>query len=381
MKDTTHTDFDNIIQRTETYSSKWDKYSGTDILPFWVADMDLKTPNFIINSVKQRLRHPILGYTRRPEELNDTFIAWLKRNQNWEVKEEWLVWIPNVVFGLNIAAKSLAQTNGSIVVPTPVYYPFLSVAKNSGQHCVRVPLVKSDGQWVMNFDEIEKSIDANTNLLLLCNPQNPTGRCYSPSELARLAEICLKHGLYLCSDEIHCDLLIDENISHKSIASLGPEIGNRTITLFALTKTYNMPGLSCAVAVIPDTTMRNNFIRSQRGLSGDIGPLTLAATLAALADETNWVDQLTRYLRANHKLVLQTLGNRVTPVEATYLAWVDLRHLNVEKPASLLERYGIGLSEGKEFGTAGYVRMNFGCPKPLLIEGLRRFSKALKDLE
>ncbi|MAZ45352.1 MAG: aspartate aminotransferase [Gammaproteobacteria bacterium] len=382
MKDGTQFDeFNRIIDRSGTYSSKWDRYSGSEILPFWVADMDFATPDFIRLAIQQRLDHPVLGYTRQPTELNQAFLSWLKRSQNWEAKEEWIVWIPSVVAGLNIAAKSLAKPNGSIAVPTPIYYPFLDVPRNAGQQAKRIPLVKSNNKWVMDFDRLEKACDKNTSLLLLCNPQNPTGRMYSRDELDQLAEFCIDHNIHLCSDEIHCSLQLDPNLDHTSIASLDDVIGQKTITLFSITKTYNIPGLSAAVAVIPNDVIRNNFITTQRGLSTDMGPLTLAANLSALNDESEWVPSLLQYLRNNHKLVLETLGQRMTPVEGTYLAWIDLQDLNLKQPARTLEKYGIGLSEGEAFGSPGYVRFNFACPKPILVEGLSRLANALAELE
>jgi cystathionine beta-lyase len=378
---TAHKRFDEVIDRRNVNASKWQKYQGRDVLPFWVADMDFAAPDFILNAIQKRLQHPILGYTSTPDELNAAFLGWLERNHGWRVPEQWLVWLPGVVTGFNLAARATAQPGGAIMIPTPVYYPFLDTPKNAQQRGIQVPLVKDGARWVMDFDAMDAACTPDTALLMLCNPQNPTGRAYSREELETLAEFCIERDLYLCSDEIHCSLVLDPEIQHTPIASLNPEIQQRSISLYAATKTYNIPGLNCGVAVIPDAGLRRAFRDARAGLVPGLGPLTFAASTAAFADTSSWVSELVEYLRGNHALVKQVAGDRMTPVEATYLAWIDLRDLQLAQPAAELEAYGLGLSEGAQFAGTGFVRFNFACPRATLEEGLRRFESALQDLQ
>ena len=376
-----HADFDRVINRRGTWSSKWDKYAGSDVLPFWVADMDFPMPRFIHDAVRLRLDHRILGYTRTPATLVEAFQRWLVRHFEWSVPDSWLVWLPGVVTGFNLAARATAVRGGSVVIPTPVYYPFLHVPGNCGQDGIHVPLVKEGERWVMDFDALGRAVKPRSHILLLSNPQNPTGRAYTEGELQRLAEFCLRHDLVLCSDEIHCQLILAEDASHVPVASLAPEIAERSITLFAATKTYNIPGLSCGVAVIPDPKLRQRFKQAQGGLVPSVGPLEFAASEAAFTDNGPWVGALLDYLRANHALLAEVAGARMTPVEATYLAWIDVRDLELERPGEYFEQHGLGVSDGAAFGGDGFVRFNFGCPRSLLEQGLERLASALQEAE
>lgn len=371
-------DFDALIDRRGTSATKWERYAGRDILPFWVADMDFAMPPFIADAVRARLEHPILGYTRTPPGLVEAFQGWMQHHYQWSVDPDWLVWIPGVVGGFNLAARAAVPPGGAVMIPTPVYYPFLDVPGNAGQHAQPVPLVRDGDRWVMDMAALERAATRDTALVLLSNPQNPTGRAYSRAELTELAAFCLRRGIVLCSDEIHCPLLLDPSARHVPIASLDPEIARSTISLYAVTKAYNMPGLSCAVAVIPDATLRRNFIRAEAGLVPGIGPLAYAATEAALNDRGPWLSQLLDYLRGNHERVRTVVGQRMTPVEATYLAWIDVRDLGLENPGAWFEAAGIGLSDGAAFGAPGFVRLNFACPRALLDQGLARLDARLR---
>jgi cystathionine beta-lyase len=371
-------DFDALIDRRGTSATKWERYTGRDILPFWVADMDFAMPPFIADAVRARLEHPILGYTRTPPGLVEAFQGWMQHHYQWSVDPDWLVWIPGVVGGFNLAARAAVPPGGAVMIPTPVYYPFLDVPGNAGQHAQPVPLVRDGDRWVMDMAALERAATRDTALVLLSNPQNPTGRAYSRAELTELAAFCLRRGIVLCSDEIHCPLLLDPSARHVPIASLDPEIARSTISLYAVTKAYNMPGLSCAVAVIPDGTLRRNFIRAEAGLVPGIGPLAYAATEAALNDRGPWLSQLLDYLRGNHERVRAVVGQRMTPVEATYLAWLDVRDLGLENPGAWFEAAGIGLSDGAAFGAPGFVRLNFACPRALLDQGLARLDARLR---
>ena len=377
--------FDTEIDRSGTFSSKWEKYAGRDILPFWVADMEFATPDFILDAVRARLDHPIMGYTRTPDTLVEAFQSWLQRSYGWTVAEEWLVWIPGVVQGFNLAAKAVAEADTAIVIPTPVYYPFLNVPQNARQQAITVPLILDGQRWRMDFDAMQQALDEATGIrarcLLLSNPQNPTGRAYTQAELEMLADFCLRNDLVLCSDEIHAPLILDQAARHIPIAGLSPQIAERTITLYAATKAYNMPGLSCGIAVIPDHSLRRAFIRAMAGLLGGIGPLSLAASEAAFRDESDYLPSLLSYLRANHARVQEVVGSRMVPVEATYLAWIDLSDTAVaDAPGAYLESHGIGLSDGAAFAGPGFVRFNFACPRSMLDRGLERYVAAMDAL-
>ena len=367
-------EFDRLIDRRGTFSAKWDKYRGRDVLPFWVADMDFAAPQFLLDALAERVRHGILGYTRTPEPLVDAFRDWLKRNCDWEVAEDWLVWIPGVVPGLNLTALAAAEPGGAILIPTPIYYPFLSVPGNAGQRLIKAPMQREGRRWVTDWDLMEAAADRGTRLLMIANPQNPTGRVFTKAELEAFADFAERRDLLICSDEIHCGILLDRQARHVPIASLHPSIAERSVSLYAATKAYNVPGLSCAVAVIPNADLRRRFRQASRGLTPFIGPLAYAASTAAFNDRSGWLERLLDYLRGNHQLVLDALGTRMTPVEGTYLAWLDVRDLGLRDPAAHFEAHGVGLSDGANFAGPGFLRLNFGCPRTLLKEGLARFA-------
>ena len=374
------TAFDREIDRRCTASVKWDKYQGRDVLPFWIADMDFAAPDFILDAISRRLAHGILGYTHTPEALDAAFQGWLERRHGWTVPREWLVWVPGVVPGLNLAALAAGEPGASLLLPTPIYFPFLSVAANAGQRSIEAPMRKAGGRWEMDFDALEAAVRPDTRLLLIANPQNPTGRVYEEAELAALADFAARHDLWICSDEIHCDLVLDRSARHRPIASLGPEVAARTISLYAATKTFNVPGLSCAVAVIPDAAMRTRFQAARGGLVPDIGPLAYAAAEAGFSHAGGWQDSLLAYLRGNHRRLQEAVGERMTPVQATYMAWIDLRDLGLANPAAQFERCGLGLSDGAQFAGPGFLRFNFGCPRSLLERGIERYHRALQTL-
>ena len=367
-------EFDRLIDRRSTFSAKWDKYQGRDVLPFWVADMDFPAPSFLLDALAERVRHGILGYTRTPEPLAAVFCEWMKRNHGWQVAEEWLVWFPGVVPGLNLTALAAAEPDGAILIPTPIYYPFLSVPANAGQRLIKAPMQRDGRRWVTDLDAMRAAADRHTHLLMIANPQNPTGRVFTKAELEALADFAERRNLLICSDEIHCGILLDGRARHIPIASLDPAIAERTISLYAATKAYNMPGLSCAVAVIPNADLRRRFQQADRGLTPFVGPLAYAASTAAFSDQSGWLDRLLNYLRGNHRLVQDAMGGRMTPVEGTYLAWLDVRDLGLPDPAAHFEAHGVGLSNGADFAGPGFLRLNFGCPRTLLEEGLARFA-------
>jgi cysteine-S-conjugate beta-lyase len=377
-------EFDRIVDRRNTSSSKWDRYAGADVLPFWVADTDFRTPEFILERLRERLDHGVIGYTRIPEALEQAACDWLLRSFGWPVRAEWLVWLPGVVPGLNLACRAVGVPGDRVMMNVPVYYPFLSVPANGGRLGIEVPLAANTaagGRFEMDFDAMERAVTRDTRLFLLCNPQNPTGRIYEARELDQLAEFCLRHDLVMCSDEIHCSLRLDAR-PHLPIGTRSAEIAQRTITLMAPNKTYNMAGLSCAFAVIPDAALRARFMSARAGLVPAPTSLAIVAARAAYEDRSDWVMRLNRYLAGNRErlaaCVASLPGVSMPHVEATFLAWVDLRRLQLGDAAAYFENHGIGLSDGSAFRGPGFVRFNFGCPRQTLEEGLRRFAVAVR---
>ncbi len=373
-------EFDNVVERRGTFSSKWSKYADADVLPFWVADMDFQAPSFIRGALQRRLDHGVFGYTETPPALIDAAIAWLAAKFDWAVAPEWLVWLPGVVTGLNLACRSIGTSGDAVMMNVPVYYPFLSAPGHAGRTLIEVPLVLENRQWVMDIAAMSDAIANRTRLFMFCNPQNPTGRIYTRDELIAVAKFCERHDLLICSDEIHCELLLDDT-SHIPIASLSQDIAARTITLMAPTKTYNTPGMGCAFAVIPDAALRRRFRDARAGLVPNIGIFAYTAATAAYEDPSDWLDRLRLHLRRNRDALQDCVeklpGVCMTHVEGTYLGWIDVRALELTNTMRHFESYGLGLSDGAQFHGPGFVRFNFGCPRATLDEGLTRFRRAV----
>ncbi|MYD95871.1 MAG: putative C-S lyase [Gammaproteobacteria bacterium] len=373
------------IDRRGTSSMKWEKYAGRDVLPLWVADMDLPTAPFVVDAVRERLGHPILGYTEVPRELGAAFIGWLEHNYRWQVDEEWLVWLPGVVPGFNLAARAYVSAGRELVIPAPVYGPILDVPAQTGLDGVISPLVRNDGRWEMDFDDLGAKIGSATAAVLFCNPQNPTGRVYDRAELEALAELVVDADAAVISDEIHCPIILDPEKRHVAIGGLGPAIESRSISLFAPTKAYNFPGLSTAVAVIPDAETRERFEDAGAGLMPSYSPLAFAAVTAAFEDRSSWLAEQNRYLAGNAALLEQAVagleGVHTTHVEGTYLAWLDVSALGLDDPATAFERYGLGLHAGEEFGGPGFLRFNFGCARSMLNAAIDRLVHAVHKLD
>ena len=374
-------DFDHLIDRRHTDSLKWNRYFDKDIIPLWVADMDFAAPPAVIEALHKRVNHGVFGYGMPPAQLVKTVIAMLDQTYHWQVEPEWIVWLPGLVSGLNLACRAVGRNEDLVLTTTPIYPPFLTAPKLSKRRLLTTELVYRNNSWRFDFDGLEKTIPPQTSLFILCNPHNPTGRVYSRDELMRLFEICRRNDIMICSDEIHCQLILSPQKRHIPIASLGKEFEQQTITLMAPSKTYNIPGLCCSFAVIPNEKLRRSFWAVQKGIVGEVNVMGYAATLAAYKDGEKWLEDLLNYLRINRDLVEEAIGSMpkisMNHVEATYLAWIDARQTGVQNPALFFERGGVGLSDGKDFGAPGYVRLNFGCPRPQLVNALQRMQKAL----
>ena len=374
-------DFDTIIDRQKSDSDKWGRYRGTDVIPMWVADMDFTSPPAVISALQKRVAHGVFGYPQTPKELVAIVQETLKNDYNWLVDDNWLVWLPGLVTGLNVTARAVGETDDGIMTATPIYPPFLSAPPLNQRKPITVPLTESDEKWLIDFDALEAAVTTTTKMLMWCNPQNPVGRIFTRNELSELAAFCDRHDLILCSDEIHADLLLDPNARHIPLATLDPAVADRTITLMAPSKTYNIAGLGCSFAVIPHARLRQKFKRAMARIVPHINVLGYTAALAAYRYGKPWLSALLDYLRENHQRVLAAVnampGIKMKPVEATYLAWIDARALQMESPAAFFEKAGVGLNNGADFGLPGFVRLNFGCPRSLLDEGLARMKTAL----
>ncbi len=373
-------DFTHVIDRRGGDSLKWNKYAGRDVLPLWVADMDFAAPPAIVAAIEKRVAQGCFGYAVPSPALYDAVLGHLWRAYGWRVEADWLVWLPGLVCGLNVACRSV---DGDVLTATPVYPPFLSAPRLSGRRLASAALYQSDGRWGWDFAALEAALTPSSRLLLLCHPHNPVGRAWERAELEAIAAFCQRHDLLVCSDEIHCGLILDEHRQHLPLAMLDADLANRSITLMAPSKTYNIPGLGAAFAVIPDATLRRRFIAAARGIVPDVNVLGLAATEAAYRDCEDWRSALLQALRSNRDRVEAALagmpGLAVSHVEATYLAWIDARGLGVDDPAAFFEAAGVGLSSGVDFGLPGWVRLNFGCPQATLDAALERMRLACSE--
>lgn len=373
--------FDEIIDRRGTAATKWNKYAGRDVIPMWVADMDFRSAPAIVEALRQRAEHGVFGYTDPPGELNDAIVMALTRDHGWNIRHEWLMWLPGLVTGINLVSRAIGEDGDDVVTAVPVYHPFLSGPENQHRTVTRVPLRLEGERWVWDFERLEASITPRTRLLLLCNPHNPVGRVFSRAELTELARIAEKHDLIISSDEIHCGLVLDADKPHLPIASLGDEVAARTITLMAASKTFNLPGLGCAFAVVSNPALRAKLTRAAAGIVPRVNAMGFTATLAAYRDSTDWQQALIRYLRGNRDFVVERMRAiprlSITPVEATYLAWIGVERSGVPDPSGFFEKAGVGLYDGRAFGSEGFVRLNFGCARPQLERALERIRAAM----
>lgn len=374
-------DFDTVIDRRQSDSLKWRKYAGRDVLPLWVADMDFASPPEVVAALQARVAHGVFGYADATEEVVGAILVALQRDYGWQVDPHWLIPLPGLVSGLNIACRAIGQPGDGIITAIPVYPPFLSAPTNSERQTLPVPLKQEDGRWLWDFAALEAAITVTTKGLLLCHPHNPVGRAWTHDELMALADFARHHNLVVISDEIHCELLLEPGLRHTPFALLSPETAARTITLMAPSKTYNVPGLGCGFAIISDPELRQQFRLAMQGIVPHNNALSYVAAAAAYRDGAAWRSELLSYLRGNRDRVLQALdgvaGLKVSPVEATYLAWIDCRDAGIHNPVQFFEQAGVGLSNGMEFGAPGFVRLNFGCPRATLDEALVRMHKAL----
>lgn len=375
-------DFDSIIPRRGTGSLKWDRRPDLD--PFWVADMDFHSPPEVITALEDRVAHGVFGYPVPHPGLEEAVLGYLASRHGTTLPAEAIVHLGGLVPALSLAGRAFAQPGDAIMTATPVYPPFLGVHRDHGLELITSPHICDDGRWTFDWDHLEQSVTTKTRIFLLCHPQNPLGRVFSTEEVLRIAEFCRRHDLVLISDEIHCDLVLDESATpFRSALHLPAELLTRTVVLISPSKTYNIAGLGYACAIIPDDTLRRRFERAKGHILPEINCLAFFAAEAAYRSGETWRQELLAYLRGNRDLITRRIreeapGIVVPEIEATYLAWLDFRPLGLEDPAAHLEKAaGLFLSDGRFFGDSGHARLNFGCARSALEDALDRILHSL----
>lgn len=376
-------DFDQLFDRHHTGSTKWSRYPA-DVLPMWVADMDFAAPPVIVEALQQRLLHPLLGYSVAQDNLREAIVADLWNKYSWQVKPQELIFLPGVESGFNMALKALVQAQQNVVVQVPNYPPLRHAPGHWGLNKVELEFnAQADGTYATPLDALRESLKGG-GALLLSNPHNPLGKVFDREELQAVADICAAQDAWIISDEIHAELCFDGRV-HIPTASLSPEISKRTITLMSASKAYNIAGLKTSFMIIQDAALRERVNHARCGMVDSVNPLGMEATRVAYSEAGPWLAELKIYLQANRDWLVDAVRTRMPGVtinvpQGTYLAWLDCTALDLPVPQRFfLEQGKVGLSAGLDFGDRHqqFVRLNFGCPRALLEEGIARMERAL----
>lgn len=375
-------------ERRGTDSVKWGLYEE-DVLPLWVADMDFASPPEVIEALERRVKHGVFGYGMGSTRLKDLVIARMQERHGWTIQREDICFIPGVVTGLNLVCQAAAQPGESILMQPPIYPPFLAVPGNANVKAIYNEVKPgSGGVYEVDLEDFERGIQTDTRCFMLCNPHNPVGRVYSRDELSAMAEICLRHRMVICSDEIHSDLIYSGH-RHTPIASIDKEIENHCVTLLAPSKTFNIPGLECSVLICKNAEIRKQIEAAQRGLMGYVNILGITAAEAAYQLGDRWLSEVLALLEVNRDYLYEYLAENIPQIkmvkpQGTYLAWLDCRSLELPLPPQrfFLERAKVALNEGAEFGAPGrgFVRLNFACSREILTAALERMTAALGSI-
>jgi cysteine-S-conjugate beta-lyase len=374
--------FDEVINRKNTDSFKWDFFQDPEgTIPMPVADMDFRSPEPILQALREVTEHGVFGYSIVPEELKDVLQERLERLYSWKTEKEWQVWIPGLVPAITATCRAIGEISDAVLTSIPVYHPFHLAPGYVGKKLQTFPLIQVENRWTFDFEALENAITVDTKLFMLCNPYNPAGTVFTHKELTKLVEICQKYDLVICADEIHCDLILENNLKHIPIASLSQESENRTVTLLAPSKTFNIAGLGCSVAIIPNPELRQKFNAAKDGFFPPLPRHSMVAALSAYRDCEDWRLQLIDYLKVNHDFMYQELngykGLKMLPLEATYLAWIDARDTGIDDIQERILKAGVRLMNGKIFMGEGFLRLNFACPKSVLEEAVKKIKMAL----
>ncbi|RON80612.1 MalY/PatB family protein [Pseudomonas fluorescens] len=378
-------DFDQVFDRHNTGSTKWSRYSA-DVLPMWVADMDFAAPPVVIEALQQRLLHPLVGYSVAQDNLREAIVADLWNKYAWRVKPQELIFLPGVESGFNMALKALVQPQQNVVVQVPNYPPLRHAPGHWGLNKVELEFVaQADGTYLTPLDVLRDSLNGG-GALLLSNPHNPIGKVFGRDELQAVADICAAQDAWIISDEIHAELCFDGRV-HIPTASLSAEIAERTITLMSASKAYNIAGLKTSFMIIQNTALRERVNHARCGMVDSVNPLGMEATRVAYSEGGPWLAELKTYLQGNRDWLVEAVRRRLPGVtinvpQGTYLAWLDCSALDLDNPQQFfLEQAKVGLSAGLDFGDQHqqFVRLNFGCPRSLLEEGIARMERALTN--
>ncbi len=386
--------FDEPVSRQGTNCVKYDLrsevFGDASVIPMWVADMDFKTPPFIIEALKKRLEHEILGYTVRGELYFSSILDWLKKRYGWTIEKEWISFSPGIVPALNICTLAYTNPGDKIIVQPPVYFPFFTAVKDHGRKLLFNKLLERKGRYYFDLKDLRRKAERGAKILIISNPHNPVGRAWEPEELKELAAVCIENNILIISDEIHSDLVLP-GYKHTPLASLSEEIAEITLTCIAPSKTFNLAGLSTSSMIISDKKIREKFnkkIESLHITGGNI--FGTEASIASYLYGEEWLNQLLKYLQANIEYVIDRLGKpgskirAITP-EATYMIWLDCKELGME-PADLnkffIDKAGVGMNEGSVFGPGGkgFMRMNLACPRKTIETALNNIEKAIQKI-
>lgn len=384
--------FDTLITRQNSGSTKWDDapalFGAKDVLPFWVADMDFPSPQAITEALAARLEHGIFGYPSPHSYAYDAVTTWLEQRHNWKTNPAWMVSTPGVVTALTLAVQAFTQPGDKVIIQPPVYPPFFSSVQNQGRVVLENPLIYEGGTYHIDFDDLAKKAP-EAKMLVLCSPHNPVGRVWSHSELTKLLEICLENEILIVADEIHGDLVYTGH-QHIPLGSLAVDNSDKIITLTAPSKTFNTAGLYTSIAIIPNEKLLSQFsqIVQQLGINKS-NVFGITALEAAYRHGAPWLDELLVYLEGNAQHLTEYLGANIPAIkvdkpQGTYLAWLDCRNLKLsqqELTQFFAKKAKVGLNDGLTFGSqgTGFMRLNFGCPRPLLTEGLTRIAQAVNQ--
>jgi cysteine-S-conjugate beta-lyase len=386
--------FDEIIDRKGTDCIKYDALSmffgADDILPVWVADMDFRTPDFIMDAIRSRMEHEVLGYTLRGETFSHSIINWVKQRHNWEVPKEWISFSPGVVAALTASVLAFTEPGDKVIVQTPVYFPFFESVRGVKRRLIENPLKLENGRYYFDLEDLEAKIDEKTKMLILCNPHNPGGMVWRHDELKALSEICIRHNILVVSDEIHSDLIFKGN-THIPYPTLSEEAAQNSIVCMAPSKTFNVAGLSTSFVVIPNPELLKTYEKLMRTLHIHMGNIPGTVALeAAYTQGQNWLSEMMEYVESNYEYLSDFMGKylprvKVMKPEATYLVWLDFTAYGMnDKQLNkfLVENAKVGLNNGGRFGRNGdgFMRINIGCPRSIVVEALNRIYEAFRNL-
>ena len=383
--------FDEIVDRRNTGAIKLERckalYGSDNVLPLWVADMDFRTPDFIFEAIRKRCEHPILGYSMPPKEFYPSLITWIEEQHNWQVKRQWIGFLPGIVPGLSFAVQSLTNEGDEIIVQPPVYYPFFHVVQNNKRVLVNNPLKTINGKFEMDFEDLESKITSNTKLFILCNPHNPGGRVWSAETLRQLAEICSRHNIIVVSDEIHADMVLKGH-KHTPFATVSEDAAQISLTFMAPSKTFNMPGLISSSYIIPNPELHTRFVdfmEASELTGGNI--FAYAATVAAYEKGEEWRKQMLAYVQENIDFIVDFLKTNIPQIkpmipEASFLIWLDCKELGMETDDLFdffAQKAGLGLNKGTTFGQGGeyHLRLNVASSRLILKKAMKQLSKAV----